>query len=56
MKNLLSTHIFFRIYEDQLKSSLANQDTLMECFQMKFIIHHSHPCGSHLSFKRCFRA
>ena len=37
-----STHV----YEVQLKSSLVDQDTLMECEQMKFIFQHSPPSGS----------
>ena len=38
-----------QIYEDQLKSSLADQDTLMECDQMRFILQRSIPCGPHFS-------
>ena len=40
------------IYEGQLKSSLADQDTLMGCDPMRFIFQHSPPCGPYISFIR----
>ena len=36
-------------YEGQSKCSLADQDTLMECDQMKFIFQNHSPCGPHTS-------
>ena len=41
-ENVSSELFFFSfyytfLYEDQLKSSLADQDTLLECHQMRFI-------------------
>ena len=32
-------------YEDRMKSSSADQDTFMECDQMRFIFQHCHPYG-----------
>ena len=39
----------FLIYKDQLKSSLADQDILMECGQMRFIFQQDVPCTPHPS-------
>ena len=41
--------VFTIIYEGRLKSSLADQDTFVECDQMKFIFQHITPCGPHTS-------
>ena len=38
-------HIFRSNYEGRLKSPQANQDTLMECDKMRFILQHRPPCG-----------
>ena len=40
-----ATYSAIYIYKGQLKSSLADQDTLMECVQMKFILQHSLSCS-----------
>ena len=37
------------VCEGQLKSSLADQDTLIECDQIRFIFQHCSLCDSHIS-------